>query len=64
MLYYMYILNTDTSDSVEVHVLDETTASSLLIDLGEYYFYLSLLISALSARQVDGTDLFDDADCG
>ena len=64
MLYYMYIVNTDTSDSIKI--LNETTASSLLIYSGESYFYLSLLISASSSPNIwkNWTYLFDDADCG
>jgi hypothetical protein len=47
----MYILNTDTFDSLP---LDEPTTSSLLVYPRESYFYLSLLVSSLSTQAVNG----------
>ena len=64
MLYYMYILNSNTSDCIKV--LNKSPASALLVYSGESYFYLSLLISAsvFNNSWKSWTDLFDDADCG
>lgn len=59
----MYILNTDTSDSIKV--LNKSPTTTLVVYSGESYFYLSLLISASSSPNIwKKTDLFDDADCG